>query len=383
MKKILVVHNKYRNLGGEDIAVANEVALLKQYFKVEELYFENTIKNPIKQFIYFLINRNIESKNILSKAIENFQPDLIYIHNTWFKASISVLEKSIESKAEVVLKVHNFRYFCTKSYTTANHFKENDNCHACGLNQESMGSLNKYFQESFIKSLLVSRYGKKYFNILKNGDIKIAVLTNFHKNFMEKLGIPDHKIYVFPNYINQDNNKALSSNKENYLVYAGRISKEKGVDNLIQEFLSIEENNFNLKIIGEGPLKKQLINKYDSDKIEFIGLMENSKVLNLISNSKGIVTATKLYEGQPTLLCEASSLGVPSIFPMTGGILEFFPKNYQLGFEQFNYFDLRNKIKELIFYKSDPQLGQENKEYINEYLDKNNLILKFKEMTNL
>ena len=31
--------------------------------------------------------------------------------------------------------------------------------------------------------------------------------------------------------------------------------KEKGVDNLIQEFLSIEENNFNLKIIGEGPLK--------------------------------------------------------------------------------------------------------------------------------
>ena len=111
--------------------------------------------------------------------------------------------------------------------------------------------------------------------------------------------------------------------------------------------------------------------------------MENSKVLNLISNSKGIVTATKLYEGQPTLLCEASSLGVPSIFPMTGGILEFFPKNYQLGFEQFNYFDLRNKIKELIFYKRNPQLGQENKEYINEYLDKNNLILKFKEMTNL
>ena len=161
---------------------------------------------------------------------------------------------------------------------------------------------------------------------------------------MEKLDIPDHKIYVL-NYINQDNNKALSSNKENYLVYAEEYQKEKGVDNLIQEFLSIEENNFNLKIIGEGPLKKQLINKYDSDKIEFIDLMENSKVLNLISNSKGIVTATKLYEGQPTLLCEASSLGVPSIFPMTGGILEFFPKNYQLGFEHFNYFDLRIKLK--------------------------------------
>ena len=107
---------------------------------------------------------------------------------------------------------------------------------------------------------------------MKKGDIKIAVLTNFHKNFMEKLGIPNQKIFVFPNYINQGNNKVSSSHKENYLVYAGRISKEKGVDNLIQEFLSIEENNFNLKIIGEGPLKKQLINKYDSHKIEFIDL---------------------------------------------------------------------------------------------------------------
>ncbi len=383
MKKILVVHNKYRNLGGEDIAVVNEVALLKQYYKVEELYFENTIKNPIKQFIYFLINRNIESKNKLTQAIKNFQPDLIYIHNTWFKASISILEKSIESKAEVVLKVHNFRYFCTKSYTAANHFKGNDYCHACGLNQASMGILNKYFEESLFKSLLVSRYGKKYFNILKNGDIKIAVLTNFHKNFMVKLGIPDQKIYVFPNYINQGDIKVSSRHKENYLVYAGRISNEKGVDNLIQEFLSIKENNFNLKIIGEGPLKKQLINKYDSHKIEFIDLMENSKVLKLISNSKGIVTATKLYEGQPTLLCEASSLGVPSVFPLTGGIIEFFPKDYKLGFEQFDYLDLRNKIEELIFNKNNIHLGKENKEYIDKYLDKKNLILKFEEMTNL
>ena len=72
MKKILVVHNKYRNLGGEDIAVANEVALLKQYFKVEELYFENTIKNPIKQFIYFLINRNIESKIYYQRQLKIF-----------------------------------------------------------------------------------------------------------------------------------------------------------------------------------------------------------------------------------------------------------------------------------------------------------------------
>ena len=60
--------------------------------------------------------------------------------------------------------------------------------------------------------------------------------------------------------------------------------------------------------------------------------MSNSDVLNLIQNSISTVTSASLFEGQPTLLCEASSLGVPSIFPNSGGIVEFFPKDYGLSF---------------------------------------------------
>ena len=41
MKKILVIHTKYRNLGGEDIAVDNEVNNLKNYFDVRTIYFSN------------------------------------------------------------------------------------------------------------------------------------------------------------------------------------------------------------------------------------------------------------------------------------------------------------------------------------------------------
>ena len=88
MKKILLVHNTYRNTGGEDIAVKNEARLLKKHFNVEELYFENTINNPFSQFLYFFSNNNLKSKKIIQKKIQEFQPDVIYIHNTWFKASL-------------------------------------------------------------------------------------------------------------------------------------------------------------------------------------------------------------------------------------------------------------------------------------------------------
>ena len=54
MKKILVVHNKYRYIGGEDIAVDNEIALLRKHFDVSELYFDNDIKNVFTQFLFFI-----------------------------------------------------------------------------------------------------------------------------------------------------------------------------------------------------------------------------------------------------------------------------------------------------------------------------------------
>ena len=90
MKKILVVHNKYQQLGGEDVAVENEIQFLKKHYKVRVLYFENEVTNYFKQMFYFILNKNIGSANLLRTTIEEFNPDLVYVHNTWFKASVSI-----------------------------------------------------------------------------------------------------------------------------------------------------------------------------------------------------------------------------------------------------------------------------------------------------
>ena len=176
--------------------------------------------------------------------------------------------------------------------------------------------------------------------------------------------------------------KNSTDNKENYFLYAGRISKEKGVKELIDAFLSIEnKNNYKLKIVGEGPEKNNLEQSYKNGDIEFLGALENVKVLQLINDSNCVVTATKLFEGQPTLLCEASCLEVPSIFPKTGGISEFFPENYQLSFKQFDYKDLKQKMMDLINHDDPISIGQENKIFINKYLNERTLIKLFDKLT--
>ena len=61
MKKILLIHNTYRNLGGEDIAVASEVEILKKHYDVKEIYFSNLDTSHTKLLMLLLFNRNRRS----------------------------------------------------------------------------------------------------------------------------------------------------------------------------------------------------------------------------------------------------------------------------------------------------------------------------------
>ncbi len=372
MKKILVVHTKYQKLGGEDVAVDNEIELLKEYYEVKELFYSNKIKNYLFDVISLISSNNKKSVNKLLKTIDEFKPDYAYVHNTWFMASTGIFKALEDSGTEIILKLHNFRYSCTRSFLANKHFKDSPTCNACGLNRKSMGFINKYYENSFFKSLLVANYGKKYFDIIQQQKLKILVLTNFHKEYLSKI-ITNRNIYVFPNFIELQKN-VIKENREKYIVYAGRVSQEKGVEELIKTFKKIKYKDLKFKIIGDGPLLEFLKNNYKEESIQFLGYIPNKEVLKIIKSSEAVVSATKLYEGQPTLLCEASSMGVPSIFPDSGGISEFFPKNYKLSFRQFDYEHLLEKLESIKDTDLVKEIGKENREYIKEYLGKEKLI---------
>jgi len=382
MKKILVIHNKYRNLGGEDIAVENEILLLKEKYEVEVLYFDNNIDglfNSIAQLFYFLINRNFKSRKILEKVLDDFSPDMVYVHNTWFKASLIIFDVLKKREINTFIKIHNFRYSCTQSFLKKTHLKGQQSCPACGLINNKF-PINNYFQESIGKSILAVWYGKEYLKKLLDKNFTLVVLTDFHKKYIEKNFIYQSEIIVLNNYLNVNvSNQSLIDS--NYIIYAGRISKEKGVENLINSFLQSNLGETTLKIIGLGPDYNLLVDKYSLYKnIEFLGQMDNKSVLNLIQNSKAVVTATKLLEGQPTILCEASKLGIPSIFPDTGGVGEFFPKSTKLSFKQFDYDDLKSKLKLLKDNDLLKKEGLENEKFISVLLDKKTVLKKFESL---
>jgi glycosyltransferase involved in cell wall biosynthesis len=342
MKKILIVHNFYRNYGGEDSNIYEEIKFLNRDFDVKFFQAKNDVNLSFFAILSLITRSNFKINKEFTNILEEFEPDLVYVHNTWFNINLGIFKILSKRKVSTVLKIHNFRYDCSRYFFAKDHLKGKKMCGACGFEYKKRLLLNKYFESSYIKSLFLYFYSLKYFKILKNFKLKIIAVNNFHKLQLIKLGIPQNKITVINNPLNLDIKKV--NTKENNIVYAGRISREKGLIELLEAWKDADIKDYNLLIIGDGELQKQLKQKYSASNVKFLGFLPNEKVLEHISKSTAVVTATKLYEGHPRLLSEASALGALSIYPSFGGMDEFFPENYEFAFEQYNYNDLKNKF---------------------------------------
>ena len=342
MKKILIVHNFYRHYGGEDSNIYEEIKFLKSDFDVKFFQAENSGKLTFFTLLSLITRSNFKINKEFVNTLNDFNPNVVYVHNTWFSINLGIFKILSKRKIHTVLKIHNFRYDCSNFLLAKNHLRGKKRCDACGFEYKKGLILNKYFESSYIKSIFLYFYSLKYFKILLNSKVKIIAINNFHKLRLVNLGIPENKLSVINNPLNLNIKQVKKEGKN--VVYAGRLSREKGVEELVEAWKDADVKDYNLLIIGEGELQEQLKLKYNTNNIEFLGFLPNEQVLEHISKSVAVVTATKLYEGHPRLLSEASALGTLSIYPSFGGMDEFFPENYEFAFQQFNYDDLKNKF---------------------------------------
>lgn len=350
-KKVLIIHTKYRNFGGEDANIIEEVNLLKKRYEVRYLEFDNNESFNFFDLFSFFFGSNYRSNRKLIQNINNFKPDIAYVHNTWYKAGLGIFKELKKANIKTVLKIHNFRYNCTQYFLSSNHLKGTKNCNMCGFEKKRFKIFNKYFQNSYLKSIFVVLYGKRYTNILKKNDFKIVVLNKFHKQHLSSLGVKrEIDILYNPIEIKVLSNKEYNPESKS-IVYAGQLSKEKGIYNLLEIWSKFENNDLKLNLIGsKNLLDEQKLKEYDLSNVNFLGQLNNNETMDHISNSRAVVTLTRMYEGQPRLLCEASALGIPSIYPSFGGMDEYYPKDYQLKFIQYDYRNFEDKLK-LIFNK--------------------------------
>lgn len=130
---------------------------------------------------------------------------------------------------------------------------------------------------------------------------------------------------VIPNGIHiKDIQCAKKTNNDRIqLLYVGRLDPVKGVEYLLESFKSLNENKYELVLVGDGTNRRKyekMAKKLGIDQDVVFEGWENN-VTPFYENSD-IFVLPSISEGQPTVLLEAQAAGLPVIATNVGGVNE-------------------------------------------------------------
>lgn len=319
--KVLVIHNHYLEKGGEDAVVSAEVKLLEEHGHEVILYEKSneSIKSlPFFKKLHFILLELNFSKAVykeVKEIIRAEKPDIAHIHNIFIYITPSVYLALREENVPIVQSLHNYRFFCL----AGSFFNKGKICEKCKDKQFFSAVIGKCWRNSFIFSFLLVKLLYKWGSLLKNIDSYI-VTSKFTRDKFVELGLDEKKMYLKTNFLTIE--PGGNNQDYNYALFLGRLVDYKGINTLMKAF---EINpSFNLKIIGDGPLRSKISSFASSNNnLEWLGKVGRDSVLKAIKNSSFVIFPSECYENMPLVIMESFVFSKPVLASNLGAIKEF------------------------------------------------------------
>lgn len=283
-----------------------------------------------------------DAKKKMLAVLRNFQPDAVHLNNFNYQLTPSIIlavkkyEKESGKRIKIVYTAHDYQLVCPNHMMMT---PEGEVCEKC-----SGGNFINCFKHSCIhssklKSVIGSAEG--YFWKLKKayGYIDTVICpTAFMESKIKLSPVFSGKTKVLYNFIDEVDKTPVK--KENYALFFGRFSFEKGVETIIAA------KDIDFICAGSGPMEEEINN---SPHIKNVGFKKGKELENLIKKAACSVYPSVWYENCPFSVMESISYGTPVVGADIGGIPELVD-NGKTGFlfEPGNVDDFAEKVNRIL-----------------------------------
>ena len=246
---VLVVHNRYRIRGGEDSVFEAECRLLEEA-GIRVIRYERTNDDipdgggPFAKLGLALRTLwNPRTYREVREILRHERPDAMHCHNTFPQVSPSVYYAAAREGVPVVQTLHNYRLACLDGYL----FRDGRVCERCLGRAPLPGVCRRCYRGSLSASatLAAMLLFHRLLGTWRRKVTRYIALTDFAREKFVQAGLPAGKISVKPNaFVASDEGVGLRAtversgasapDRQQRVVYVGRLSSEKGVDVLLR-----------------------------------------------------------------------------------------------------------------------------------------------------
>lgn len=270
-----------------------------------------SIRSKLQQSASF-IHSTVAVKN-LEKLLRQEKPEIAHLHNIYHQLTPSIIPILKEHGVKIVLTTHDCKLVCP-SYNALN---GKQICTACN-GRSFWKPVTRNCQDSCGKELLLAAEALFHKWRRSYDAVDLFISPSQFLADLTACRIPKEKIRVLRNGIDTTEFKPRFAD-QNYALYFGRLSKEKGIETLLVAHASMS-SRLPLKLVGTGPLLDTLRQKHP--EAEFLGYKTGQELKELIANAAFVVVPSEWYENCSMVVLESMAFGKPVIGSRVGGIPE-------------------------------------------------------------
>lgn len=272
----------------------------------------------IARFLYpFKIIYSFEAKKKIMHVIDEFKPDIVHMNNINFQLTPSIIYGIKKKGISLVQTVHDYQMICPNHLLY--NFDKNIPCEKCVKGSHMHCIKNRCIHGSLVKSI-IGVIEAKFYSLLKTYkkvDLFVCPSNFLENKLLSAKGYYEGKTKTIHNFINKEKFSNNGRKEDSYIIFVGRLSKEKGIENIAGAAKLIPEYDF--VVAGSGPDEDML---KDIPNVRLAGFLTGDKLTELMGNAKVLLLPSVCYENCPLSILEAHSLGVPVVTMNSGGMAE-------------------------------------------------------------